>query len=262
MRKLWTLLTAAALMLITVVPASAQEGARIHLIHGIPDTNVDVVAGGEVVFENFAFGETQDLSALAGATLEGLQVRLAGTDTVAIDAGDVALPASGNYTIIAHLTADGTPTLAVFANETSAIAAGEGRLTIRHTAAAPAVDVLANGAVAFSNLANPNEAAADLAVGTITAEVVPTGASEPVVIGPADLPITDGTSLIVYAVGSLEAGSLTVLTESISGLGTAPTAVNTGNSPVDSNTAAFAVGGAALVAAMVFGLRRTRVEQD
>lgn len=262
MRKVWTLLTAAALMLITVVPASAQEGARIHLIHGIPDTNVDVVAGGEIVFENYAFGETQDLSALAGATLEGLQVRLTGTETVAIDAGDVALPASGNYTIIAHLTADGTPTLAVFENDTTAIAAGEGRLTVRHTAAAPAVDVLANGAVAFSNLANPNEASADLAVGTVTAEVVPTGASEPVVIGPADLSITDGTSLIVYAVGSLEGESLTVLTESISGLGTAPAAVNTGNSPVESNTAAIALGAAALMATLAFGFRRTRTQQN
>lgn len=262
MRKVWTLLTAAALMLITVVPASAQEGARIHLIHGIPDTNVDVVAGGEIVFENYAFGETQDLSALAGATLEGLQVRLTGTETVAFDAGDVALPASGNYTIIAHLTADGTPTLAVFENDTAAIAAGEGRLTVRHVAAAPAVDVLANGAVAFSNLANPNEASADLAVGTVTAEVVPTGATEPVVIGPADLPITDGTSLIVYAVGSLEGESLTVLTESISGLGTAPAAVNTGNSPVESNTAAIALGAAALMATLAFGFRRTRTEQN
>lgn len=262
MRKLWTLLTAAALMLLTVVPASAQESARIHLIHGIPDTNVDVVAGGDIVFENFAFGETQDLSALAGATLEGLQVRLAGTETVAIDAGDVALPASGNFTIIAHLTADGTPTLAVFENDTSAIAAGEGRLTVRHVAAAPSVDVLANGAVAFSDLANPNEASADLPVGTVTAEVVPTGATEPVVIGPADLPIADGTSLIVYAVGSLDAGSLTVLTESISGLGTAPTAVNTGNSPVESNTGLVAFSAAALAAAVALGVRRTRTEEN
>lgn len=262
MRKVWTLLTAAALIGLTVLPASAQEGARIHLIHGIPDTNVDVVAGGEIVFENFAFGETQDLSALAGATLEGLQVRLAGTETVAIDAGDVALPAGGNYTIIAHLTSDGTPTLAVFENDTSAIAAGEGRLTVRHTAAAPAVDVLANGAVAFSNLSNPNEASADLAVGTITAEVVPTGASEPVVIGPADLPIADGTSLIVYAVGSLDGESLTVLTESISGLGTAPTAVNTGNSPVESNTTAIAFAGAALLTVLALGFRRTRTEEN
>lgn len=261
MRKVWTLLTAASMLLVLAVPASAQEGARIHLIHGIPDANVDVVAGGDVVFENFAFGETQDLSELAGATLEGLEVRLTGTETVAIDAGDVALPASGNYTIIAHLTADGTPTLAVFENDLSTIAAGEGRLTVRHTAAAPAVDVLANGAVAFSNLANPNEASADLGVGTVTAEVVPTGASEPVVIGPADLEITDGTSLIVYAVGSLEGESLTVLTESISGLGTAPTAVNTGNSPVDSNVPAFAFGAVALGAVVALGTRRIRSEQ-
>src|SRR5690606_4429328 len=130
------------------------------------------------------------------------------------------------------LDAEGTPTLAVFENDTSATAAGEGRLTVRHTAAAPAVDVLANGEAAFTNLSNPNEAAADLPAGTISASVVPTGAADPVVIGPADLSVADGTSLIVYAVGSLDADSLTVLTETIDGLGTAPTAVNTGNSPV------------------------------
>jgi len=254
-RKLSLFVTALAVMAVSV-PAIAQETPRIHLIHGIPDTAVDVEAGGENVFENFQFGETQDLSSLAGATLEGLTVKLAGTDTVAIDAGDVALPASGNYTIIAHLTADGTPTLAVFANDTSSIAAGEGRLTVRHTAAAPAVDVLANGAVAFSNLANPDGASADLAVGTISATVVPTGTTEPVVIGPADLPISDGTSLIVYAVGSLDAESLTVLTESISGLGTAPAAVNTGNSPV-ATTSPYVVAGGVLAAAMVgFAARR------
>jgi hypothetical protein len=262
MRKVWTLLAAASMLMASVVPAMAQEGARIHLIHGIPDTNVDVVVGGDVVFGNFAFGETQDLSALAGATLEGLEVRLAGTDTVAIDGGDVALPASGNYTIIAHLTADGTPTLGVFANDTSATDAGEGRLTVRHTAAAPAVDVLANGAVAFANLANPNGASADLPVGTISATVVPTGASEPVVIGPADLPITDGVSLIVYAVGSLDGGSLTVLTESISGLGTPPSAVNTGNSPVEGSALPFALVAAGLAGAFAVGARRLRTNEN
>lgn len=261
MRKLLTSISAMAVLMSLMIPAVAQEAARIHLIHGIPDTDVDVVAGGEIVFEGFAFGETQDLSGLAGATLEGLQVRLAGTETVAIDAGDTPLPASGNYTIIAHLTADGTPTLGVFENDTSAIAAGEGRLTVRHTAAAPAVDVLANGAAAFTNLTNPNGVSADLPVGTITAEVVPTGATEPVVIGPADLPIDDGSSLIVYAVGSLDGGSLTVLTESITGLGTAPVAVDTGNSPVagGSNTTVVyvAIAGAA---ALAMGTRRLRTQ--
>jgi hypothetical protein len=222
----------AALLLFLAPSANAQESARIHLIHGIPDTPVDVVAGGEVVFSGFEFGDTQDLSALAGETLPGLTVNVAGTDTVAIDAGDTTLPSSGNYTIIAHLDEGGTPTLAVFENDTSATAAGEGRLTVRHTAAAPAVDVLANGDAAFTSLSNPNEASADLPAGTISASVVPAGASEPVVIGPADLSIQDGTSLIVYAVGSLDDGTVQVLTESITGLGTAPAAVNTGNSPV------------------------------
>lgn len=259
MRRLISLVAVSMMVAVLAVPAGAQEEARIHLIHGIPDTPVDVVAGGEVVFGDFQFGDTQDLSALAGETLAGLQVVLAGTDTVAIDAGDTALPASGNYTIVAHLDATGTPTLAVFENDTSAISAGEGRLTVRHTAAAPAVDVLANGAVAFSNLSNPDGVSADLAAGTISAEVVPTGATEPVVIGPVDLPIEEGSSLIVYAVGSLEAGSITALTESISGLGSAPTAINTGNSPVQSSVPVWAAGLGALLGVAAISARRSIV---
>jgi hypothetical protein len=215
-----------------VEPAGAQSAARIHLIHGIPDTPVDVAANGEVVIEGFEFGDTEDLSALAGQTLAGLEVRPAGTEDVAIDGGDLALPAEGNVTAIAHLDAEGTPTLTVFNNDTSPVAAGQGRLVVRHTAAAPAVDVRANGEVALPNLSNPNEASADLPAGTISADVVPTGASEPVVIGPADLPVTEGSSLIVYAVGSLEGGTLQTLTETIEGLGSGPDAVQTGNSPV------------------------------
>lgn len=216
----------------TTGPAGGQEAARIHLIHGIPDTPVDVEAGGEAVIEGFDFGDTEDLSALAGQTLTGVQVKAAGTDDVAIDVGDLALPASGNVTAIAHLDAAGTPVLTVFANDTAPVAAGQGRLVVRHTAAAPAVDVRAGGEVVFPNLSNPNEAKADLPAGTVSADVVPTGASEPVVIGPADLPVTEGSALIVYAVGSLDGGTLQTLTETVDGLGSGPSAVNTGNSPV------------------------------
>jgi hypothetical protein len=254
---------AATLALLTTggaAPAGAQSGARIHLIHGIPDTPVDVVAGGEVVFSDFNFQDAQDLSALAGQTLTGLQVRLAGTETVAIDAGDVALPASGNVSIIANLDAAGDPALNVFTNDTSAIPAGQGRLVVRHTAAAPAVDVIANGTVAFTNLSNPNENQADLPAGTISASVVPTGATEPVVIGPADLPVTEGSTLIVYAVGSLDAGTLTTITETIEGSGSAPSAVDTGNSPVSDDgatpVAAWVLAGLAGVAAATVVRRR------
>jgi Domain of unknown function (DUF4397) len=259
-RMLAILAAVVAVLLAAPSPANAQEGARIHLIHGIPDTPVDVEANGENVIEGFEFGDTQDLSSLAGQTLAGVQVKAAGTDEVAIDAGDLELPAEGNVTALAHLDAEGTPTLTVFSNDTAPVAAGQGRLVVRHTAAAPAVDVRANGEVAFANLANPNEAQADLPAGSVSADVVPAGATEPVVIGPADLPITEGSSLVVYAVGSLEGGTLQTLTETIDGLGSAPDAVNTGNSPVsdDSGSAlpwVLAAGFGTLAAGTVIGRR-------
>lgn len=262
MKKVLALFVALFSMLL-VSPAGAQD-ATIMLAHGIPDTDVDVVVDGDIVIPNYSFGSMEDLSAFAGQTLPNLTVNLAGTDTVALDLGDFAVPASGNYTVVAHLDADGNPTASVFENDTSTIAAGEGRLVVRHTAAAPEVDILANGAAAFTSVPNGAEGQVDLAAGTISAEVVPAGATEPVVIGPADLPITEGASLIVYAVGSLADGNLTVLTQSISGLGSTPSVVNTGNSPVDggsNSTAVVALGAVALLGLGFVGARRVALVQ-
>lgn len=262
MKKVLALFVALFSMLL-VSPAGAQD-ATIMLAHGIPDTDVDVVVDGDIVIPNYSFGSMEDLSAFAGQTLPNLTVNLAGTDTVALDLGDFAVPASGNYTVVAHLDADGNPTASVFENDTSTIAAGEGRLVVRHTAAAPEVDILANGSAAFTSVPNGAEGQVDLAAGTISAEVVPAGATEPVVIGPADLPITEGASLIVYAVGSLADGNLTVLTQSISGLGSTPSVVNTGNSPVDggsNNIAVIALGAVALLGLGFVGARRVALVQ-
>lgn len=249
MRKLLAALASVALVAIFATPAANAQttGATIMLLHGIPATPVDVEVNGAVAIPNFQFGQMQDLSSLAGTTLTALKVKAAGTATVAIDAGNVALPATGNYTVVAHLDAAGAPKLSVFSNDTSTLAAGQGRLTVRHTAAAPAVDVRANGAVAFAGLTNPNEAKAALPAGTISADVVPAGAATPVVIGPANLAIASGSSLIVYAVGSLSGNTLQVLTQTITGLGTAPTRVDTGNSPVSDETSSTMV----LVSAVV-----------
>jgi len=215
--------------------AFASDDARIHLIHGIPDTDVDVEIAGDVAIEGFEFGDTFDLAGFAGQTLEDLKVNLAGTNTVAIDAGDTALPASGNFTIIAHLDADGNPALAVFENDVSKIDVGEGRITVRHAAAAPAVDILAGGDPVFENVVNGEEGSADIAPGTLSVSVVPAGETTPVVIGPADFDVVEGESLIVYAVGSLDADTLTVLTEQITDIHSTPNAVHTGTSPVESS---------------------------
>jgi hypothetical protein len=225
-------------------PASthAQADASVTLLHGIPGATVDVVVDGEVVVPGFEPGTTQDLTPFAGQTLTNVEVRAAGTTDVVI--GPIAsldVPGSGNWTVAAHLDAEGTPTLTPFENDTSTIAAGQGRLTVRHTAAAPAVDVvLADGTRPFTNLANPDEAAADLPAGPIAgARLAPTGA-DPLAPIP-DVELAAGTNLIVYAVGSLADETLTFYVQTIEGLGGQPTLVNTGNSPVGDGTSTVLV---------------------
>ena len=93
---------------------------------------------------------------------------------------------------MAHLAEDGTPTATLFTNDLTMIPAGEGKLTVRHTAAAPAVDVLANGAAAFTNLTNPNEVKANLPVGTISAAVALTGTTAPVIGNAGRTPVAAG----------------------------------------------------------------------
>ena len=119
---------------------------------------------------------------------------------------------------------------------------------MRHTAAAPAVDVLAGGEPVFTDLTNPNEASADLPAGTVSASVALAGTTDPV-IGPADVPVTEGSATIVYAVGSAEDGNLNVLVQTIGGLHSAPAGVDTGNSGLAADDT-----GSFPVAAVVLGV--------
>lgn len=265
---------AATLIAIPAGTSAAQTSADIMLLHGIPGVPVDVVVDGDIVIPNFQPGDMQDLSSFAGQTLKNLEVRAAGTTDVAI--GPVAsfdVPASGSWTVVAHLDADGKPTLTPFENDTKAAGAGEGRLIVRHTAAAPAIDIVLGDTRPVENLSNPNEAALDLPAGEIAgAKVAPTG-GDPI----ADVPTVNlkaGTDLIVYAVGSLSDDTFTFYTQEVAlaaadapaagGDGTpAPTAVNTGGELDSSSnsTALFAAAaGLFVLAGGAFALRRRTVE--
>lgn len=265
---------AAVALAVPAGAANAQESATIMLLHGIPGVTVDVVVAGEVVIPGFEPGDMQDLSSFAGQTLTDLEVRVAGTETVAI--GPVAsfpVPASGNYTVVAHLDAEGTPTLTPFENDTSAVDAGSGRLTVVHAAAAPAVDIVLGDARPVENLSNGEVQSLTLPAGEVAgAQIAPTG-GDPIAPVPT-VTVASGENLTVYAVGSLADETFTFYTQQIplataesSAAGAdgtpAPTAVNTGGEPAStSNSLALFAAAAGLFAlaggAMV--LRRRTVE--
>jgi hypothetical protein len=268
---------AAALVAVPAGTSSAQESAEIMLLHGIPGITVDVAVDGAVVIPGFEPGDMQDLTSFAGQTLTNLEVRPAGTEDVAI--GPVPsfdVPASGSWTVVAHLDAEGTPTITPFENDTSAAGDGQGRLTVRHTAAAPAVDIVLGDARPVENLSNPNEASLDVPAGEIAgAQIAPTG-GDPIAEVPT-VSVTAGQNLIVYAVGSLTDETFTFYTQDVAlesagdaagdaaGDGTpAPTAVNTGGelgASSDSSVALFAAAaGLFALAGGAFVLRRRTIE--
>jgi hypothetical protein len=108
---------------------------------------------------------------------------------------------------------------------------------VRHVAAAPAVDVLAGGSPAITNLTNPNESVLTLPAATISAAVAAAGTTAPV-IGPTDLTVAEGANTIVYAWGSLADSNLALAVQSITGLHSTPGGVPAGEAGLAATDAA------------------------
>lgn len=211
--------------------ASAADTAAVYVVHGIPDTPVDVYVNGALTLDDFQ-----------PETVAGPLDLAPGTYDVAItlaDATDASSPlltakadlaAGDNVSLVANLDASGNPTVNPFVNDVSTVAAGQSRVVVRHVAAAPAVDVRAGGAVVLSDVTNPNAGSLTVPAGTVSADVTLAG-TDTVVIGPADLTLAEGTATFVHAVGSAEAGTLGLVSFTVSGLHSAPGGVPAGTGP-------------------------------
>ncbi|OLT11722.1 hypothetical protein BJF79_23665 [Actinomadura sp. CNU-125] len=203
--------------------AAARQTATVSILHAVPGLTVDVYAGDKELVSDFEPGTLTDPLKLPAGTYD-LKVFKAGQGPdgePAISKDGVKVPGGANATVVAHLGENGDPMLTPFVNDTSKVAAGKARLTVRHVAAAPAVDVRANGKPVVEGLTNPNEAKLETAAGPVEADVVLAG-TDNVVIGPANLDLGEGTNTIVYAWGSAEDGNLKLATQVIEGLHTAP----------------------------------------
>jgi hypothetical protein len=221
-RSLLIGLTAGAVAAVgVVVPAQAHTSqhpakATVSVLHAVPGVPVDVYVNHHRLLNDFQPG-----------TLAGPLQEPAGTYVVTITAatatndknpiiGPLTVRFAGHhdYTIAAHLTAKGAPTATLYDNSLKPTAWGNGRLIVRHDAAAPAVDVLANGAAIVQGLTNPHQAALQVKAGTYSAAVALAGTTKPV-IGPAKLPVPKGKDTIVYAWGSAAAGNLALAVQTV-----------------------------------------------
>ncbi|MCK9794054.1 DUF4397 domain-containing protein [Isoptericola sp. 4D.3] len=209
--------------------ASTDDGAVLSVMHGVPDTPVDVWVDDELTVDDFEPGDMAGPLDLPAGTYSVAITAPDAEDTSepVIGPVDLDLEAGGNYTAVAHLDADGAPTATLFTNDTSATAAGDGRLTVRHVAAAPAVDVLAGGEPVVSGLENSDDETLDLPAGTVSAAVAAAGSTDPL-LGPADVEVAEGVNTIAYAWGSLDDDTLALATQTVDGLHSSPDGVPAG----------------------------------
>lgn len=277
MKQLITI--AVAVAAVTVAPASAGAQSAtpaIALIHGIPGTTVDLVVDGTVVLDAFAPGSIVDITSFAGRTLNNVEVVADDTgDTVIGPVATLDVPATGNWSLIAHLDAAGTATLSSFENNLGDLTTGEARLTVRHTAEAGPVDLVLGDQRPVTNAANGASAELELPDGTLTdASIAPTG--EAPIKDVAGVDLAANTNTIVYVVGSAEDDTLDFVVQIIelpveappsttaapAGTTTTsptPSAVNTG-SPLDDGSSTtllvVALGGLLLAGGAFLARRR------
>lgn len=259
-------LAAGALLgLVLGAPATAVENgkAELFVLHGVPDTPVDVYVNGTKTLPNFMPGSLEGPLNLEPGSYTFDITAVGDPIGSAILSASVPLAADTSYTAAAHLDAGGAAMISLFTNDISMTPSGEGRLTVRHVAAAPAVDILANGSVAFPGLENPDEVKTTLPASTYSAAVNLAGTST-TAIGPADVTVTEGVNTIVYAWGSAADDNLALAVQPLNTMG-APGGVNAGTAPLPSNdstpyvliiVAALALVGAGFAARTAIAARR------
>ena len=190
--------------------AGSSKVTVIHGISGLPQP-VDVYANGNFLFA-FDFKDVQGPLTLDAGTYD-LEVKL-GTNVVLSATADVE--SDKDYTVVAHFVyTGGDPDIAlsVFENTTTATCDKQARLTVRHLANAPAVDLaVSKGATATRNFVSApslssaaggqsQAGALDFKAGTYRAQLY-VAATNTSVFDTGKLKLDGGVSYIAYALGS------------------------------------------------------------
>ena len=180
------------------VPA-ADDSAQIVVVHGVPDLEVDILVNGAAALEgvNFTDIAVTELDAADGPY--DLGVAAAGSTDAILSAEGVEVENGVSYSVIAHLDADGNPTLTLEANET-----GEGAgIQVFHMAAFGAVDILPTEATGLEGVTNGMTAFVATGAADVEGVGVAAAGEDEAAIDLGTVTVPEDTSVLAYAVGAL-----------------------------------------------------------
>jgi hypothetical protein len=251
----------------TVARAQTPTGL-VTVVHGLRGVVADVYVDNTLLLPAFQPERVTDPVAVpAGEHHVDIRVTGKPADSPPDVSGDVNVQADARQSVVAHLDAAGSPTITAYVDDMSPVAAGETRAVVRHTAAAPAVDVGLNQTVVASGLTEPGSTTAVVPPATYEVSVWQAGTQSPLA-APQPATLTEGAATVMYLVGSAQTNTLSWVAEQIPNLATPPNQIQTGDSGLAADngssfpylpvTVAVGVAGAAAVVTADLTRRRRR----
>ncbi|HZA31914.1 MAG TPA: DUF4397 domain-containing protein [Propionibacteriaceae bacterium] len=198
---------------LVAAPSFAADSASIYIVQGLPGETLDVSIDGDSVAKGVKTAE------VAGP----FEVPAGRREVTFASDGKVlertfSVQAKSSWDVVVHLPAQtsGTPLITVFKNDLSAVPKGKASLTVAHVAAVPPAGIRVNGKVLFENIANGESLNLVVPMATYKVAIVPTGQTEPVILGPVDLTVKADSLNRVYAVGDPDKKTMNVAVHVIS----------------------------------------------
>jgi hypothetical protein len=212
----------AAILLMCGLIARADAASQVYVVHGIPGVVVDVYASpaGAAIPATptiRGFQPKQTVGVTVGPATVDIRIFAAGANpqsaTPVIQVLGAAIPDNVELSIVAHLSGTGTPTATVFRNDNTPVAPGWARVSVRHTAQAPAVALTAGGVPKLA-LTNPYFGDLEVPATTIPLQLVVPFTST-AITPTAALSFASGTRYFVYAIGSAAGGTLDFILQAV-----------------------------------------------
>ena len=252
----------------TTVADGQTPTGLVTVVHGLRGVVADVYVDNTLVLPAFQPERVTDPVAIpAGEHHVDIRVTGKPADAAPDVSADVDVQAVARQSVVAPLNAAGAPTITAYLDDMSPVAAGETRAVVRHTAAAPAVDVGLNQTVVASGLTEPGSTTAVVPPATYEVSVWQAGTQSPLA-APQPATLTEGAATVMYLIGSAQTNTLSWVAEQIPNLATPPNQIQTGDSGLAADngpsfsylpvTVAVGVAGAAAVVTADLTRRRRR----
>ncbi|WP_350279277.1 DUF4397 domain-containing protein [Kribbella sp. HUAS MG21] len=210
-------------------PAGAAVGANLYFVQGLPGRTLDISVDGRQVASGVAGGKLIGPFGVAA----GKRTITARQNGKVVIQREVTAGSGASLDVVVHqpVSPTGAPLITTYVNKLTAVPKDKAALRVAHDAAVGPADIRVNGKVLFENVANGESLDVVVPAGTYKVDIVPTGATSPVVLGPLDLPVQAGQLTRVFAIGAPSQQTMTVALGTIKVPATGsdkPGVVNTG----------------------------------